>query len=56
MSEYKYKQFIARMNYNTWVRIKAVFPSIKGESCQNYFKRLAKHLEAFEDYNQNGNK
>ena len=43
--EYKYKQFHCRMKYNTYLRLKASYPSLKNESAANYFERLAKYLE-----------
>ena len=54
MGNYKYKQFMARMNLNTYDRLKKVFPSEKGESAASYFNRLAVYLETlteqFGDY------
>lgn len=44
-TRYKHKQFLARMKYNTYLRIKKEFPVMKGESMTSYFERLAKHLE-----------
>ena len=38
------KQFIARMNYNTFVRLKASFPAKRNESMASYFNRLAVYL------------
>ena len=39
------KQLVVRMNYNTFVRIKASFPATRNESMASYFNRLAVHLE-----------
>ena len=47
----KYKQFVCRMKYNTYLRIKAVFPSVKGESAAKYFQRLAQYLEENQFFN-----
>ncbi len=33
------------MKYNTFSRLKKVFPSLHEESCAKYFERLAKYLE-----------
>lgn len=43
--KYKRKQFMARMKWNTYLRLRRVFPSLRGESAAHYFERLAKHLE-----------
>ena len=42
---YKSKQLLVRMNYNTFVRLKAVFRAYHNESMASYFNRLAVHLE-----------
>ena len=42
----KYKQFHCRMRWNTYLKLKAVFPSLRGESAAHYFERLAKYLES----------
>lgn len=39
------KQLIFRMKYNTMKRLRAVFPTQRGESTASYFERLAKELE-----------
>ena len=39
------KQLVVRMNYNTFVRLKVVFPAGRKESMSSYFNRLAIHLE-----------
>jgi len=39
------KQLIIRINYNTFKRLKAVFPSLRNESMKDYFQRLVKYLE-----------
>ena len=52
MGEYKHKQFMARMTYSTYMRLRMVFKPIdRHETAQNYFLRLAKHLEAEHDRN-----
>lgn len=43
------KQYIIRIKWNTFVRIKRVFPSIRDESVADYFSRLAKFLEEHKD-------
>ena len=44
--EYKHKQFIARMSYSTYRRLRAKFPAAyPSESAANYFLRLARFLE-----------
>jgi len=44
--EYKHKQFMARMSYSTYMRIRMKFKPInKQESAKDYFLRLAKKLE-----------
>jgi hypothetical protein len=43
--EYKVKQIIIRMKWNTYLRIRRVFLGKRNESIANYFERLAKHLE-----------
>jgi len=44
--EYKHKQFMARMNYATWMRLRMQFkPLNPDESAKDYFLRLAKFLE-----------
>ena len=45
MAEYKHRQLVLRMNFNTFTRLKNVFPARRKESAGNYFQRLAKHLE-----------
>ena len=39
------KTFIIRIGYNTFKRIKAVFPAYRDETTASYFSRLAKYLE-----------
>ena len=39
------KYLIARMRYNTFVRLKASFPARRNESMSSYFNRLSVHLE-----------
>ncbi len=47
MGEYRHRQFIARMNYSTYMRLRMIFkPTSKEESARDYFLRLAKYLEA----------
>jgi len=48
MGDYKFKQVFIRIKYNTFRRIKAVFPAQRGESASSYFERLAKFLEIIE--------
>ena len=44
--EYKHKQMVVRMNYNTWMRLRMQFKSLsRNESAKDYFLRLAKYLE-----------
>jgi len=40
-----HKQLLVRINYNTFVRLKAVFPVKRKESMASYFNRLAIKLE-----------
>jgi hypothetical protein len=42
---YKYKQFVCRMKYNTYLRLRRAFPAIRGETAAHYFERLAKWLK-----------
>ena len=42
---YKSRQLLVRMNYNTFVRLKAVFRAYHNESMASYFSRLAIKLE-----------
>ena len=39
------RQLVVRMNYNTFVRLKATFPANRNESMAHYFNRLAILLE-----------
>ena len=39
------KQIIIRINYNTFKRLRAVFPSLRNETAKDYFQRLVKYLE-----------
>ena len=39
------RQLVVRMNYNTFVRLKASFPATRNESMAHYFNRLAIFLE-----------
>ena len=49
--EHKHKQFMARMNYSTYMRLRMSFkPLSRTESAKDYFLRLAKHLEAINLY------
>lgn len=44
--EYQHRQFMARMNYATYMRLRMVFkPISKEESAKDYFLRLARYLE-----------
>ena len=44
--EHKHKQFMARMNYSTYMRLRCTFKALsRTESAKDYFLRLAKHLE-----------
>ena len=43
--EYKHRQFIARMTYSTWMRLRMNFKPRPNETARYYFLRLAKHLE-----------
>ncbi len=43
--EHKHRQFIARMNLATYLRIRKQFKGVRKESIANYFLRLAKELE-----------
>ena len=45
MNKYKNKQLIIRINYNTFLRLKRVFPSLKNESFASYFQRLVKYMD-----------
>ena len=42
---YKKKQFMARMNYATYLRLRRLFLAFPGESANSYFYRLSKYLE-----------
>ena len=45
--EYKHRQFLCRMTFSTYMRIRIQFKPIdKYESAANYFLRLAKYLES----------
>ncbi len=45
--EHKHRQFMARMNYSTYMRLRCQFKALnRNESAKDYFLRLAKHLEA----------
>jgi len=47
MGEYKHKQFMARMSFSTYMRLRMAFKPInRNETAQNYFLRLAKYLES----------
>ena len=44
--EHKHKQFMARMNYSTYMRLRCQFKALnRNESAKDYFLRLAKYLE-----------
>ena len=47
--EHKHKQFIARMNLSTYIRLRSQFKGIRGESVAHYFFRLVKYLEKEND-------
>ena len=40
-------QVIIRINYNTLVRLKAIFPSMRGETMKDYFNRVVKYIEEY---------
>lgn len=42
------KSFVVKIKYNTFLRLKRVFPSIRGESMADYFQRLVIRLEHME--------
>jgi len=39
------KTIVIKIKYNTFLRLKRVFPSERGETMAHYFERVAKHLE-----------
>jgi len=43
--KYKKKQFLARMNYSTYLRLRKLFLALPNESANSYFYRLSKYLE-----------
>lgn len=45
MGDYTFKQVIIRIKYNTFLRLKRVFPARRKESAADYFERLAQYLE-----------
>lgn len=47
MVEYRFKQVVIRIKYNTFLRIKRVFPARRNESAADYFERLAIFLEDY---------
>ena len=42
----KYKQFMARMRWATYLKLRASFKALPKESASSYFKRLSVALEA----------
>ena len=49
------KSIIIRINFNTLLRLKAVFPSPRNETAKDYFQRLAKFLEENSFYSKKFN-
>ena len=41
----KPESIVVRMNLNTLLRLKKMFPALGDETVKNYFQRLAKYLE-----------
>lgn len=41
------------MRIQTLRKLKKIFPSLRNESVADYFERLYKHLEEFNEYNLN---
>lgn len=51
---YRYKQKIIRLKYSNYLKLRKAFPSVKGETLNNYIERLRKFIEQVnEEYDAN---
>ena len=46
-NEYKFEQKIIRMRWVDYQRIRAVFPAMRAETMQSYFRRFALWIQTF---------
>jgi hypothetical protein len=45
---YKDKQFLARMKYSTYLKLRRQFPAARSEPASSYFERLAEYLKSLD--------